>query len=203
MEYDGLNKQVETARKREGTILFCDIRNFTSLVDEKDPLEAVFFANSVLAKLGNHVEENSGVIDRFTGDGFMAHFGFTSELKQHQQRAVNAALDMREALKQINSERYLKVESVLNFGIGINSGSAAYTTLSTRRFKQTTLLGDTVNLASRIEEMTKYFLVDILISDSTYKAVQQHYSFRKMPLKSVQGKKKPVQTYWLTPMNTN
>ncbi len=185
-----------------GTILVCDIRNFTSLFDEKEPELAVEFANSVLAVLGKVVEDHNGIVDRFTGDGFLAHFGFTHPLDSHAMHAINACVNLREELVNINSDRYFNVENVITFGLGVHTGVAAYAELKTKQLHQTTILGDAVNLTARIEEMTKYFIVDVLVSDTTYKETSGMFSFRKMPLKSVAGKKKPVQTYWLTPFNS-
>lgn len=189
--------------KKSGTVIFCDIRNFTSLFDDKDPLEAVEFANSVLAVLGEVVEENGGTVDRFTGDGFLAHFGFAEETDKHAKMAAKTCVSIRDKLSDINASRYFKVESMVSVGIGVHTGEAAYCRIETNHFKQTTVLGDTVNLASRIEEITKYFMVDILFSEETRQLLNQKFTFKKMPLKSVRGKKKPVQTHWLLPTNTN
>ncbi|WP_020404653.1 adenylate/guanylate cyclase domain-containing protein [Gracilimonas tropica] len=188
--------------KKEGTVLFCDIRNFTSLFDEKDPFEAVEFANTVLAVLGEVVEESGGTVDRFTGDGFLAHFGFSETADHHAALAADACILIRKKLNEINANRYFKVESVVSVGIGINSGVAAYCKLETNQLKQTTVLGDMVNTAARIEEMTKYFMVDILFSESTFQQINDNYLFQKLPLKSIRGKKEPVQTYWFLPTNT-
>ena len=154
----------QNPEKRDGTILFCDIRNFTSLFDEIDPLEAVDFANSVLAVLGEVVEKFGGTVDRFTGDGFLAHYGFKNSAPDH---------------------------------------TAAYCKIETNQLEQTTVLGDTVNLASRLEELTKYFMVDVLVSETVFKKLNETYTFQKMPLKSIKGKSRPVQTYWFMPTNNH
>ena len=193
----------QNPEKKEGTILFCDIRNFTSLFDEKDPFEAVAFANNVLAVLGEVVEHNGGAVDRFTGDGFLAHFGFAGKDDEHAKTAARTCISIREKLNEINANRYFKVETMVSVGLGIHSGIAAYCKLETDQFIQTTVLGDAVNTAARIEEMTKYFMVDILFSDDSYLLVKDEFLFQKMPLKSIRGKKKPVQTHWFLPTNIN
>ena len=190
-----------SAIKKTGSILFCDIRNFTSLFDDRDPIDAVEFANSVLAVLGETIEDHNGVVDRFTGDGFLAHFGFVKDTKHHAEHACSAAINLRKKLTEINSARYLKDESVITIGVGINTGLTAYCEIETKQLNQTTVMGDTVNVASRIEQMTKYFMVDILVSESTYHEVSEQFIFKSMPLKSIPGKKNPVQTYWLSPLN--
>ena len=192
----------QNPEKKEGTILFCDIRNFTSLFDEIDPFEAVEFANTVLAVLGEEVEAHSGTVDRFTGDGFLAHFGFAREIENHTKMAANTCVAIREKLNEINANRYFKVEKMVSAGIGVHTGVAAYCKLETNQLKQTTVLGDTVNIASRIEEMTKYFMVDVLFSEESYALIKDDFSFQKMPLKTIRGKKKSVQTHWFLPTNT-
>ncbi|GAA5523236.1 adenylate/guanylate cyclase domain-containing protein [Aliifodinibius salicampi] len=189
------------AEKEIATILFCDIRNFTSLLDSEDPLKAVKFANTVLAELGKEVENVGGRVDRFTGDGFMAHFGISDSLENHTESACRAALNMRDALQSINNKRYYEVESVVATGIGIHTGTVAYGKIETSQIKQETVLGDVVNTTSRIEELTKYFSVDILLSEQSYHLLKEEFVFQKMPAQQLRGKKKEMVTYWLLPMN--
>ena len=165
----------QNPEKKVGTVLFCDIRNFTSLFDDKDPFEAVEFANTVLAVLGEVVEENGGTVDRFTGDGFLAHFGFAREADNHVKLAAKTCVSIRGTLKEINASRYFKVESMVAVGIGIHTGEAAYCRLETNQLKQTTVLGDTVNVAARIEELTKHYTVDVLCSDEVYQVLKDDF----------------------------
>lgn len=189
------------AERKNGTVLFCDIRNFTHLFEEEDPLEAVAFANSVLAELGTVVERGGGTVDRFTGDGFLAHFGVIQEDKSHIVSACRVAIEMRAALQEINAKRYMEVENVVSIGVGIHSGEMAYGEIKTEQINQQTVLGDVVNTAARIERLTKYFSVDILLSDSSYEHVADSFNFQKMPARKLRGKKNKVVTHWLLPMN--
>jgi len=183
------------------TVMFCDIRNFTMLFEKKDPIEAISFANEVLAVLGKEVENNKGVVDRFTGDGFLAHFGIDETDMNHADLACRTALDLRIRLKAINSDRYLNEENVLNIGVGIHTGEVAVGEITSGNFTQHTILGDTVNTASRIESLTKFFSVDSLISESTKNHLTEELKLQKMPLKKLKGKERNVQTFWLLPMN--
>src|SRR6056297_1431809 len=176
------------AERKEGTILFCDIRNFTNLFEAEDPLKAVKFANSVLAKLGEEVEAVGGQVDRFTGDGFLAHFGIAPSSSCHIQDACKAALKMREALRDINNQRYLDVQNVVSIGTSIHTGTVAYGEIKTAQINQKTVLGDVVNTAARIEELTKYFSVDILLSESSYQHIRDEYQLQKMSAKKLRGK---------------
>ena len=189
------------AERKQGTILFCDIRNFTNLFEAEDPLKAVKFANSVLAKLGEEVEAVGGQVDRFTGDGFLAHFGITSSSSCHIQDACKAALKMREALRDINNQRYMDVQNVVSIGTSIHTGTVAYGEIKTAQINQKTVLGDVVNTAARIEELTKYFSVDILLSESSYQHIRDEYQLQKMSAKKLRGKDEEITTYWLLPMN--
>lgn len=181
--------------------MFCDIRNFTILFEDESPIKAVSFANEVLAVLGEEVENNSGVVDRFTGDGFLAHFGVDETDINHANLACRAALDMRKRLSRINSDRYLKQDKVLNIGMGLHTGEVAVGEITSGKITQRTILGDTVNTASRIETLTKFFSVDALLSESTKNLLSENLKLQKMPLKKLKGKERSVQTYWLLPMN--
>lgn len=187
--------------KKEGTILFCDIRNFTSLFDERDPIEAVQFANSVLAVLGEVVEEHGGVVDRFTGDGFLSHFGFKNDMEAHTHKACRASIGIRKKLTEINSMRYLEMQPVIGVGISIHTDIAAYCEIETKQFSQTTVLGDAVNTAARLEELTKDLMVDVILSESSYEIVAQDFKFQKMPERKLRGKKESFHSYWLLPLN--
>lgn len=187
--------------KKYGTVIFCDIRNFTSLFDNVDPIDAAIFARNVLAELGKIVEKNRGIVDQFTGDGFFAHYGFATDIENHAERACQTVLDIRKSLIGINNRRYSDVQIMINVGIGIHTGEAAYCEISTENFQQTTVMGDTVNTASRIEDLTKYFIVDALVSGDTYKLVKEKFKFQKLHEKNLRGKKKTIQTYWLLPLN--
>jgi adenylate cyclase len=189
------------AERKIGTVLFCDIRNFTHLFEEKDPLKSVTFANSVLAELGTVVERGGGAVDRFTGDGFLAHFGIINNEQNHIKRACKVAIKMRDALQKINAQRYVDVENVVSIGIGIHSGEMAYGEIKTEQINQKTVLGDVVNTAARIEGLTKHFSVDVLLSEKSYQYVKSDFNFRKMPLRKLSGKSNQVMTYWLLPMN--
>ena len=192
---------MRTPNTKNVTVLFCDIRNFTSLFDDRDPTEAIEFANSVLAVLGEIIEDHGGIVDRFTGDGFLAHFGLNDDESNHALQACNAIKDIRSGLNKVNMNRYFSEQTVVTVGIGINTGTVASGIIKTNQFEQHTILGDVVNTTARIEQMTKYFMVDVLVSESTYNETSDHFSFQKMPLKSVPGKKKLIQTYWLLPIN--
>lgn len=190
-----------TPEKKYGTVLFCDIRNFTSLFDNQAPIDAAIFAKNVLAELGRVVEKNHGTVDQFTGDGFFAHYSFTAVDNDHAENACRTVLELRKKLTEINNRRYSDIQMMINVGIGIHTGEAAYCEISTENFKQTTVMGDTVNTASRIGDLTKYFIVDALVSKETYELVRDKFKFQKLHEKNLRGKKKSIHPYWLLPLN--
>ncbi|MBC7467371.1 MAG: adenylate/guanylate cyclase domain-containing protein [Bdellovibrio sp.] len=184
------------------TILFCDIRGFTALFDNRDPEEALAFANSVLGELGAVVEACAGEIDKFTGDGFLAYFGINSSTEvNHAEVACWCAIRLRAALMVINSTRYGFDQPVVSIGMGIHSGPVAAGTISTLNKKEFTVLGSTVNLASRIESLTKFFGVDCLISEETSKRVQDKFVLKEMPPQRLRGVSETATTHWLSPLN--
>lgn len=189
-------------RKVDATILFCDIRGFTRLFDQVDPLEAFTFAGSVLAGLGRIVESCGGAIDKFTGDGFLAHFGVLIDDPKHAEHACSCALRLKAAEEIINTERYLGDMQVISTGIGLNSGVVAAGMIETTVVREFTVLGDTVNMAARIENLTRLFHVDILLSASTAAQVAGIYELKLMEPAHIRGKGGKHATYWLLPTNT-
>lgn len=188
--------------KCNATVLFCDIRNFVSLFENRDPIDAVRFANEVLAVLGNEIEKNGGVVDRFTGDGLLSHFGVEKIQGNHADAACKAAISLRKVLVSINSKRYFEEEIMVNIGMGIHTGEVAFGEIITGNSSQSTILGNTVNIASRIEQLTKYFSVDALISESTSDLLETPFHLKKMPKKKIKGLKEVVETFWLLPTNS-
>jgi adenylate cyclase len=196
---DKLSTGLPTGRY-DATVLFCDIRGFTALFDQRDPLEALGFANSVLAVLGDAVELSGGVIDKFTGDGFLAYFGVPSQAN-HAENACRAALRMRATLSSINNARYGSELPVISIGIGIHSGPVAAGVIATKSKSEYTVLGSTVNLASRIEGLTKFFGVDCLLSETTEQLLKDTFLLQKMPPRALRGVTESIGTSWLLPMN--
>jgi adenylate cyclase len=191
-----------TSARYRATILFCDVREFTALFNERDPFEAVEFANTVLVELGHIVEKSNGSIDKFTGDGFLAHFGIEGEnVVAHAEDACRCALRLIQRLIEINSQREIVNQPVIQIGIGIHTGDVATGTIATSRKSEFTVLGGVVNMASRIESLTKYFSVDCLVSEVTMSAVGAKFEFQKMPAKALRGVSQSSHTYWLLPTN--
>lgn len=183
------------------TIMFLDIRGFSLLFDQHDPIEVLSFANSVLSELGMVVEACGGVVDKFTGDGFLAHFGVLEESKSHVEDACWCAVRLRTCVQQLNLKRYFDQQHVISVGIGIHTGTVAGGVITTSVKEEFTVLGDVVNLAARIESLTKEFTVDCIVSKAVFDTVNSHFAFQKMPYREIRGSTTPQETYWLLPTN--
>jgi adenylate cyclase len=183
----------------EATLLFCDIRGFTSLLERIPAEEAYKFIESFLYEMAAVVVREGGSVNNLTGDGFLAQFGIGLSSKDHALRAVNAAIQMRSHLIAINRETHLRKGATIMMGIGIHSGVVAGGNVRLGARRTFLLIGDAINLAARIEGLTKSFAVDILLSAVSYEMVKDQFQFLAMPSRAVKGKSESVTTYWIPP----
>lgn len=185
--------------KRTITVLFSDIRNFTS-ISEKLPPEALGnMINSYLTKMAEIILKNKGTIDKFIGDAIMAFWNAPLEEKDHAGLACDSAISKIKALEKFNEE--LKTQGLfpIEIGCGIHTGEAIVGNFGSNERFDYTALGDTVNISSRLEGLTKYYKVPIIISESTYNSVKnkKNLAFRKLDAVKVKGKEKPLVIYEL------
>ncbi len=181
----------------EATILFSDIRNFTAMSEKMTAREVVNFLNEYFSFVTEPIMQNKGVINKFIGDAVMAlyipHLGSVD----HVTDAVKSAIGMREKLRLFNEQKKMSVE--VNFGIGIHTGVLVAGNIGTAARLEYTVIGDTVNVASRIESENKTFKSDILISEETYlklnDELKKAHTFQKCEPVSVKGKEKPLILY--------
>lgn len=184
--------------KKELTVLFTDIRGFTSYSEELDPQEIVTMLNDYLSRMSEVILRFKGTIDKFIGDAIMAIFGAPIFQKDHPVRACSVALEMMEELKKFNELRLEKGDRPLEIGIGINTGEMTVGNIGSHRRFDYTVIGDAVNLASRLESLTKQFGVNVIISENTMQACPARtFLFRELPSVVVKGKEKPVKIYEL------
>jgi adenylate cyclase len=185
-------------QKQNLTVLFSDIRGFTSYSESLEPEEVVRVLNQYLSQMSEQIFKHKGTIDKFMGDGIMAIFGAPIVQLDHADRACFAALSMRESLVLFNRDVLQDHNEVFEIGMGINTGAMTVGNIGSKRKFDYTVIGDSVNLGSRLEGLTKYFGVDILVSESTKNAVHPNvFLFREMLPVQVKGKEKPVLTYTL------
>lgn len=152
---------------RDVTVMFCDIRGFTSMSENMRPEKIVSMLNSYFTELGKCVSRNHGIINKYIGDAVMAIFGAPVESANHAMDAYNAAVQMREALRLLNRTFAAQGLPPLAFGIGLHSGNVLAGNIGAENRMEYTVIGDTVNTASRIESLCKSYGADFLMSEST------------------------------------
>ena len=173
------------------SVLFSDIRDFTPLVESLPPEAVITLLNSYYSTLGEPITQYGGFIDSFAGDQIMALFSNTPK------NAVRAGIKMSEALQRFNEHSRKSGMPEMHMGIGLNSGPLVLGTMGGRDRIQCTVLGDTVNLASRIEQLTKYYDCQFLIGEETFEQIksEDEFSLRLVDFVAVKGKDQAVKIY--------
>ncbi len=186
-----LDVQLGDQTLKDITILFADIRSFTTLSEKMSPEETFKFLNSYLNRIGPIIRSHNGFIDKYIGDGIMALF------PQSPQDALNAAIAMVKRIAEYNDERKKYQLSPISIGIGIHTGSAILGIIGETMRIESTVISDTVNLSSRIESLTKHFRTTILVSGDVYEQVKDipEYNFRYISKVIVKGKSQPTKVY--------
>lgn len=181
---------------REVTVLFSDIRDFTQLAERLTAEETVALLNDYHSRMVEVVFRNGGTLDKFIGDGLMAYFGAPLPDADHAVKAVRCALEMVDTLAVLNESRTARGQPALRIGVGIHTGQVVVGDIGspTRRLEYTAV-GDAVNLASRIEGLTKLHGEPVLVSKDTYERVRGQFEWREAPPVTVKGKTEPVATF--------
>ena len=183
------------------TVMFSDIRDFTVLTEQLDPERLVELINRYMTAMVSVIVEHGGVVTRFGGDSILAVFGTPlNPMSDHADRAVHTALDMRRALSAFNDGEAAVQQSTLETGIGIASGPVIAGNVGGKERIEYTVMGDAANLAARLEDKTKDTGYPILISDETYRGLDEIPGLNARPLSDVQikGKRERVTVYALS-----
>jgi class 3 adenylate cyclase len=183
------------AESRELTILFADLKGFTPMAEVLEPADLVVVLNGYFEQMGRAIADHRGYLAKFIGDGLLALFGAPEPNPWHTNDALHAALAMRAALASYNDELRAKGLPVLSAGIGIHRGTVVTGVLGTSSIKEYGVIGRAVNLASRVESLTRRFDTDILVTDIVRESCDPRFSMREHPAAEVKGIAGPVVTW--------
>jgi adenylate cyclase len=177
------------------TVLFSDIRGFTTLTEELGPHATVSMLNEYFEIMVECIQKEGGMLDKFIGDAMMAAFGIPVGHDDDEDRAVRASVAMIRSLAAWNVTRTNEGKKPVNIGIGLNTDIVVSGNIGSKKRMDFTIIGDGVNLAARLESACKQYAARILISEFTYKKLRGTYRTREIDLVVVKGKTKPVAVY--------
>lgn len=183
--FDANEELLNLGELEEKTILFCDIRNFTDLSEKLNPNQTVNFLNSYFKTFNRIIIENGGIIDKLIGDCIMARFDIGKEYD-----AIKCSLEMVHALVPYNRARRKLASGQVNHGIGIATGKVVVGNIGSINKMDYTVIGDTVNTASRLESLTKFYQVSILVTERVQAKLQDKVWFREIDTIQIKGKRK-------------
>lgn len=193
-----VNPQLVEPRRTDITVMFSDIRGFTSISEKLDAQELALFLNGYLSDMTRIVFDTQGTLDKYIGDAVMAFWGAPYEDPGHAARACTAALAMMRRVRELQKQWESEGKPRLDIGIGLNSGVASVGNMGSALRYGYTALGDTVNLSSRLEGLNKDYGTHILANESTYAAAKDAgFLFRELDIIRVKGKLQPVTIYEL------
>jgi adenylate cyclase len=193
-----LNPQLVEPRKTEISVMFSDIRGFTSISEKLDAQELALFLNEYLSDMTRIVFKHSGTLDKYIGDAVMAFWGAPFEDGGHAIKACNGALEMMLRVHELQQKWAAEGRPHLDIGIGINTGGASVGNMGSALRLGYTALGDTVNLSSRLEGLNKDYGTHIIVNETTYSSTTSAgFLFRELDLIRVKGKSEPVTIYEL------
>jgi len=188
-----------TAESREVSLLFSDLRDFTALAERLDGTRVVALLNDYHSAMVDTIFAFGGTLDKYLGDGLMAYFGAPVAQADHAERAVRCALAMQDRLARLNTEREARREPALRMGIGVHTGSVILGDVGAPQRREYTAIGDAVNVAARLQDITKERAVPVLVSESTRLRVDAALGFRPAGVVEVRGRSQPLAVHVPSP----
>ena len=182
------------SQSRHMTVLFTDVRDFTSIAEGMAPEQLSLLMNRFLTPMTQAIHQHRGTIDKYMGDAIMAFWGAPVADNQHATHAVQAALAMTDSLARLQDEFAAQGWPAIRIGIGLNSGDMVVGNMGSSFRMAYTVLGDAVNLGSRLEALTKYYAVGIIVSEDT-KVLAPDFVYRELDRVRVKGREKPLAIY--------
>ena len=185
--------------RRLVTVLFSDIRGFTSISEKLEPEQVAEMLREYLSEMTEIVFKHGGTVDKYIGDCIMALYNVPFEDPEHAIKAVRTGLEFQERTIAVSRRWEARLGIAIRNGVGINTGEAVVGTLGSRQRLEYTAIGDTINLGSRLESITKDYKTNIIISEFTYEHVKQHFVTKELGDVTVKGKSRPVKIYAVLP----
>lgn len=197
--YDSPEKLSLGGETRELTILFSDIRGFTTISEQLNPQQLMTQLNEYLEEMSEAIMQNRGLVDKYIGDAVMAFWGAPLENRRHAIDACESVLVMMKALKKLNLKWREEDRPEFQIGVGVSTGDVVVGNMGSRRRFNYSIIGDEVNFSARIEGLTKQYGVECLIGETTYKAImnEPHLHTRELDDVMVKGKVEPRKIYQL------
>lgn len=186
-----------TPSLRSVTVLFADLQGFTKMCTQMDPAVVVSILNGYFQSMSEALSKHHGQVTELMGDGMLALFGALRANPWQVQDAVMGALAMREALVTYNAELKAKSLPELTFGIGIHQGDLLAGIMGNFELSKFGVVGDAINVAARVESLTRKHNVDLLISENVRNQLDDRFVLKSMPPADIKGKSKPVVTYYV------
>jgi adenylate cyclase len=183
------------ATTKELTVMFCDMRGFTQMSETMEPTQLQALLNTVFSRLTDQIRANRGTIDKYMGDCVMAFWGAPVDTPDHASLAVKTALEMSSAIRSLNAEHRAKGLPEIGIGIGLNTGTMCVGDMGSDTRRSYTVIGDSVNLGSRLEGLSKTYGVDIVVSESTRK-LANGFVWQELDKVRVKGKDLAVTIFW-------
>ena len=181
--------------EKEITIFFSDIRSFTTWSEQTTPKKLVSILNRYFTAMSEEVLNNGGVLDKYIGDAIMAFWGAPIGDPEQADKAITASLSMLEKLKKLNVELKAEGEPEIKIGIGLFTGPAVVGNVGSEKRFNYTAIGDTVNVGSRLEGLTKEYNVQLVIGETTKNRAKGSYNFKFLASAAVKGRVEPINIY--------
>ena len=185
--------------QREVTVLFSDIRGFTALSESLPPRDVLALLDEYFGRMGQIVKGHDGVVGKFLGDGLLAFWNVPDRDPDHAAKAVRAALDMQRAVTELNRARADDGQPPLRVGIGVHTGPVAAGMLGGAEQAEYTVIGDAVNVASRVEGLTKSLGADVLVTEPTWTLCADRFTGRRLAAEEIRGRREPVVLFAVEP----
>jgi adenylate cyclase len=181
--------------QREVTVLFVDIRDFTTLSESLAPRDVLQFLDEFFGHLSQIVKGHDGIVNKFLGDGMLAFWGVPETDAAHATNALKAVLDIRREVSDLNAQRIQHGLAPIRVGMGVHSGTVAAGMLGGADQHEYTIIGDAVNVASRVEGLTKLHGLDALASESTWRLCNGRFRGARVAEEKVKGRQETVVVY--------